>query len=873
MYFILRQHPRHVSRMVEIGQKMVKHSIQRSKKYCYCLFLASDDVGRAVQERITKMKKVPISRFKEVTERYGFKYGPTFSIIKKVWESDNEGLCLVDIGESLNVEGEPGNYVVHPSILDACLQSCFIPLGSSSAGEKSVVPVGFKTVTLYDVPITKHLYCHVVKDVTEFGRFNVTLMSPAGRVLLKMNDFRVAELTNLPRQLSFAELRYEVLWKEDELKGKGKSLSHLTCLVLEDSSSFSNSLVARLRALEVNVITVHPPNGSCFNREAKEAIQTTLADMPPHNLNNLRIINLWPLETSFLPDNFEVIEQAQGLAFNSSAFLMRLLLEKDLIDSRLFLVTERTQLLYDCGKSQKIVYIPWGATVWGLKRTANVEELNLRVTAVDLCNKEDQQEVDSLVKEILGDSVEEEVVFQGRKRFINRLLRSEVHQDKSTITINKDHKKKRSLYLSTIPSSRTLCLREQSFSKPLHSEIAVDVQYCWSPSQSPFELSRPDGCVFISGKVTHLPEKTDHAFQIGDEVCGVISSGRVSRSILINGNNTFPKPVNLSTEQAAYIPAFLALASYSLQKATSGAENRNLLIHQAHRGPGPAAVVLGKSLGHRVTCTISDTCTRSTETLLFDLGADSVTQQSSSPGNRDSIDQFDAVIFFSPPSPNALNQSGRNLKKNGRIVILSSQFEGDVVFSASKTVEYVRNDISDIFQSPLAFEKLTKQGLEILESRGVLAQLLGIKMESLTLEASIKAGNGSIDSEASRKPKVKQSADTSFLVISLATIEEESHQDIPWLPQGLDECGLKENRTYLVAGGLRGFGFEVACWMAENGAKTIGILSRSKPSDNKLQELQDIEKKTGAKLHAIQVVKVCFPAYVLVSPSSYFRMF
>ena len=798
------------------------------------------------------MNKMPISRFKEITEMYGFKYGPTFSVIKEVWERDNEGLCLVDISESLNMEANTGNYFFHPSILDACLQSCFVPLGSSLTGEKSVVPVGFKTVSLYDVPLTKRLYCHVVKDVTEFGSFNVTVMSPTGSVLLKMNDVRVTELTDSPQERSFDELKFEVQWMEDELKGQSESTSHLTCLVLKNTSSFSESLVARLQALEVTVITVDPPNSSCYNGEAEEAIQTALEDMPPHNLPNLRIINLWPLEASFLPDSCEVIEQAQRLAFSSSAFLMRMLLDKDLINCQLFLVTERTQLLHDCSKSLERVSIPWGATVWGLRRTAIVEELNMRVTAVDLCNKEDQQEVESLVKEILVDSVEDEVVFQGRKRFINRLLRPEVHQAKSTITSTKDHKRKRSLYLSTIPSSRTLCLREQSFSKPLHSEMAIDVQYCWSPSQSLFELSKPDGCVFVTGKVTHLPEKNDHTFQIGDEVCAVIPSGRVSRSVSINVNNTFLKPVNLSTEQATYVPACLALASYSLQRATSSAENQNLLIHQANRGPGPAAVVLGKTLGHRVSCTISDTCTRSAETLLLDLGADNVTRQCSSQGNSDAIDQFDAVIFFSPPSPNALNESSRVLKKRGRVIILSSQFEGDVVFSASKTVEYVRIDISDILQSPLAFEKLTMQSLEILESKGVLKQLLGIQMESLSLEASIKAANGSIDKEACRKPEVKESTDISFSVLSLATIEE-SHHDIPLFPQGLDECGLKDNRTYLVAGGLRGFGFEVACWMAENGAKTIGVLSRSKPSDTKRRELQHIERKTGAKIHAFQV--------------------
>lgn len=34
---------------------------------------------------------------------------------------------------------------------------------------------------------------------------------------------------------------------------------------------------------------------------------------------------------------------------------------------------------------------------------------------------------------------------------------------------------------------------------------------------------------------------------------------------------------------------------------------------------------------------------------------------------------------------------------------------------------------------------------------------------------------------------------------------------------GLDDCGLRENRMYLVVGGICGYGFEVVCWMVENG--------------------------------------------------------
>ena len=801
------------------------------------------------------MKEMPMEKFREITEKYGFNYGPTFSIIKAIWERDNEGLCLVDISEALTIQEETERYVVHPSILDACLQSCFIPLRSSLTDDKSIVPVGFKSITLNDVPSTSQLYCHVTADVSEFGRFDVRLMSPSGNILLSMSDFRVADLTSSRRQLDFAELSYEIQWKEDELQTR-ESTPHLTCIVLKDSSEFSANLVTRLQARETKVITFTLPDAGCFDTNVEEEIKIIFAEIPSNNSSNLRVINLWPVETSFLPENFEIIEQAQRLAFKSSAFLLKLLIEKEFLDSRLFLVTKGTQLLDAVDKLPKNS-IPWGSTVWGLRRTANLEESNLRMTTVDLWNEEDMNEVDFLVNEILGDSNEDEVAFRDGKRFINRVLRFDMQPRTSNTNMNtRSHanKKWRSLYLSSMSSSGMLCLREQSISKPSPSELVIDLHYCWTPSESLVDVSKPNGCVFVSGKVTDLPEKSEHALKIGDEVCGVIPSGRVARSAPIHVSNAFLKPVSLTMEQAAYLPACLALASYALQRAASGAEQQKLLIHQANRGPGPAAVLLGNTLGHRVFCTMFDTCKSSTKSLLLRLGAERVMQQNYSIANGGSNDQFDAVVFFYPPSPNALRTSGRSLKKGGRVIIFSTEFDGDVVLPANKYVKYEREDISDILRAPLAFEKLSSQSMQILESRGVLKELLGMKLESVNLAASVKAINGSLHKGSSRKHKVKDFSDISFLIQSLAISEEEIHlYEIPVFSCSLDVCGLKENRTYLVAGGMRGFGFEVACWMAENGAKSIAILGRSKPSDAKRQELQQIERRTGAKIHTFQV--------------------
>ena len=801
---------------------------------------------------MTSMTKMTTERFREISEKLGFNYGPTFSIIQEMWQRDNEGLCLIDISGLPAIQAEAESYVIHPCILDACLQSCFIPIGNFVTEDTSLVPVGFKSIALRDVPSTKQLYCHVTADMTTFGKFDVTLMTPSGKVLLTIRDFRATELTSTERRFAFDELAYEEEWMEEVLQRQRETTRNPTCIVLKDSSVFSDALIRRLQAANVNVLTVDLPNAKCFNIEAEKAIAATFSGIPPDQLSTLRVVNTWPVETSLLPDNFNVIDQAQRLALGSSVFVLKLLIKREWLNARVFFVTERTQMLNACPKSANT--IPWSSSVWGFRRTARLEYSDIRIISADLSNKEDMHEVDSLAEEVLGDSIEEEVAFRNGKRFINRMVRSKLALEKPT-NQKMESVKKSSLYLSCIPSSTTLCLREKSLSKPSHSELTVDLLYCWTPSESLIDVAKSKGCVFVVGKVTDLPGGSEKSHvQIGEEVCGVVASGRVSPSLTIQVNNVFLKPTGLTKEQAAYIPACLAIASYALQRVASGGENQSLLIHEANHGPGPAAVVLAKALGHRAFCTIPDTCQTSTKDLLLDLGAESVVHQGSFCLNDDSCHSFDTVLFFYPPAPNAFQESCRSLKRGGKVVILSSEFTGDLVFTATANVRYEREDIADILRSPQVYEKLSLASLDLLKGKEVLEKLLAMQLVSEDLSTAIEAAATSFNKTSLPHHQRKASSGISFQILAFPTSGKRSDLDkIPVLPTGLDECGLKENRTYLVAGGIRGYGFEVARWMAEKGAKSIVLLGRSKPSDAKCQEVRKLEGRTGAKIHMFKV--------------------
>ena len=166
------------------------------------------------------MTEVPIERLKQLTQKYGFDFGKSFSLIEKTWYCDNNGLALVDIGDSPLVQAESKDFIVHPSILDACLQSCLLSRVNRQIDDLAVAPLPFalESITLSDVPSTNQLYCHVSEDLNYIGRYNITLMSPSGKVLLTMSGFRVVEMRQLPRQFTSDEdLAYDMLWEEADV--------------------------------------------------------------------------------------------------------------------------------------------------------------------------------------------------------------------------------------------------------------------------------------------------------------------------------------------------------------------------------------------------------------------------------------------------------------------------------------------------------------------------------------------------------------------------------------------------------------------------------------------------------------------------------
>ena len=93
-----------------------------------------------VLEKIAFKHEKELSRaeFKELAAKTGFAFGETFSLIERAWSSENRALVRIKLNKT--IQDTLINYIVHPCIIDACLQSC-IALGSSDS-ERQVIPIG-----------------------------------------------------------------------------------------------------------------------------------------------------------------------------------------------------------------------------------------------------------------------------------------------------------------------------------------------------------------------------------------------------------------------------------------------------------------------------------------------------------------------------------------------------------------------------------------------------------------------------------------------------------------------------------------------------------------------------------------------------------
>lgn len=325
-------------------------------------------------------------------------------------------------------------------------------------------------------------------------------------------------------------------------------------------------------------------------------------------------------------------------------------------------------------------------------------------------------------------------------------------------------------------------------------------------------------------------------FRKGDRVIGAIREGffRSHATFPLDEAFLFRKPRSLGAVEAPLLIPFLAVIHGLRDLANLRAEDC-ILIHAATGGVGLAAIQYARSVGAEILATAGSPEKRD---FLHTLGIEKVMSSRS-------LDFADEVLEMTGGRgvDVVLNSlSGEMLEKG---------FE--VMASGGRFVEIGKRDIDENRGLPMrTFNRnVSFFGVDVdrlLSERRDLSQriLEGIchDFETGRFEAiPTRAFPASEVEEAFRY--MARAQQIGKVVVTM----DDTHVPV-FAERGADHV-VSEDATYLVTGGLRGFGLETAKWLARQGAKALVLAGRSKrPSDEAEAAIAEIESG-GAAVRAV----------------------
>ncbi|XXX76160.1 type I polyketide synthase [Sorangium sp. So ce134] len=379
----------------------------------------------ALQQRLASPQ--PAAEFYARVRQAQIEYGPAFQGLEQVWSGDGEALGRLRLPEGLDPQG----YLVHPALLDACLQlSAALFAGSTD----TFVPIGLERVQLRAPTPTQGwvVATRRAQSGADTGerRCDVRLVDDQGRPLLALEGLRLRRLEG-----SLAEPKdaldgcvHEVAWRRAEPLAEPPLRPAGAWVVFSDEGGVGAGLHGRLLAAGQRCVRV-------FAAAAYEALEPDLYRLDPTSRDDyarllreafgdegscLGAVHLFSLDAAPAePASAQALSAALVRGSVSAAYLTQALVRHGFRDApRLFLVTRGAQAV---GPHQPLSVAQ--APLWGLGRTIALEHPEVRCTRLDLDPTPSDADAALLARELGAAGAEDQIALRGDARHVARIVR------------------------------------------------------------------------------------------------------------------------------------------------------------------------------------------------------------------------------------------------------------------------------------------------------------------------------------------------------------------------------------------------------------------------------------------------------------------
>ncbi len=338
-----------------------------------------------------------------------------------------------------------------------------------------------------------------------------------------------------------------------------------------------------------------------------------------------------------------------------------------------------------------------------------------------------------------------------------------------------------------------------------------------------------------AGYVTAVGEGVK-GFRVGDAVVAFGPSS-LSNRVITKAGAASQIPSGISFEAAATIPSTFFTAYYALSHLARLEEGEKVLIHGAAGGVGIAAIQLAKLMGAEIFATAGSDEKRDFVRLLgadhvFDSRSNAFADEVLAATNGEGVD-----VVLNSLAGEAINRNLRVLRPFGRFLELGKR---DFYENTKIGLRPFRNNIS----------YFGIDADQLMEEHPALTQRLFGKVMTLFAERALYPlpyQTFEADDVVDAFRYMQQARQIGKIVVTYRNGISQIHAAKPVMKQ----LELSKDATYLVTGGLGGFGLKTAQWLVSRGARHLVLISRSGPTSSEAKAALVTLKEQGVRVHAV----------------------
>lgn len=525
--------------------------------------------------------------------------------------------------------------------------------------------------------------------------------------------------------------------------------------------------------------------------------------------------------------------------------------------SSIWLITQSATLPnFDLGTQKNTTCIS-DAVLHGFSRSMANESLDNQVRLIDLPHGTPDAEITTmLIREISEISIETEVsLVRNGARFVPRLKlgKEDVHPNASAVNQVNERIYKRLEFNQ--PGNLSHLKWVNYTPKPLSkNEVAVeitatglnfrDVMYTLGLlSDEAIEngFAGPTLGLEFAGIVTEVGSAVTE-FQIGDSVVGFGSAGFSNRAVTQEtALSIIPK--GLSDEAAATIPSTFFTAYYALHYLARLSQGERVLIHGAAGGVGLAAIQVAKWCKAEIFATAGSPEKRE---FLNMMGVEHVLDSRSLQFSDEVMRLTDGQgvdVVLNSLSGEAIHRNLSVLKPFGRFLELGKRdfYENTRIGLRPfrNNITYYGIDADQLMnQRPALAASLFGEVINLF-NQGILHALPYTQFEAREVVEAFR-----FMQQAQQIGKIIVSYRRGIPLNESSSAQRSDNDQ----QQALSISG---DGTYLVTGGLGGFGLRTAQWLVQKGAKNIVLLSRSGPESKEARSVLESFTLSGINTRAL----------------------